>query len=238
MKNSDMHKEMLIQVALGLGQDLLNEIVFVGGCTTALLVTDDFTREQVRHTDDVDLIAHLDGYASYIKLISKLKSREFKERLDNDAPVCAMWLGDLRVDIVPDDETILGFSNRWYKDAVKTADDYQLTDNIKIRLIKPVHFVATKLDAYLGRGNGDPMASHDIEDILNLFDGSPELLSELALAPVELRFFIAEQITSLLNNHNFEYAVQSCAMGDSSREHLIFDKLEASCQLGNSQVSN
>lgn len=233
MKNADMHKEMLIQVALGLGAELLNEIVFVGGCTTALLVTDDFTREQVRHTDDVDLIAHLAGYAAYTKLIEKLRSRNFKERADNDAPICAMWFGDLRVDIMPDDEAILGFSNRWYKDAVKSADDYYLSDNIKIRLIKPIYFVATKLEAYLGRGNGNLISSHDIEDILNLFDGRAELLSELASAPFDLRVFISEQLTSLLSNNDFEYAVQSCSMGDSSREHLIFEKLEAACMPGN-----
>ena len=56
MKNADIHKEMLIRVAVGLGAKLLPHFVFVGGCTTALLVTDEFTREQIRHTDDVDLI--------------------------------------------------------------------------------------------------------------------------------------------------------------------------------------
>ncbi|MBT3202805.1 MAG: hypothetical protein HOM14_02865 [Gammaproteobacteria bacterium] len=48
MKNADIHKDMLIRVAEGLGEELLPKFVFVGGCTTALLVTDEFTREQVK----------------------------------------------------------------------------------------------------------------------------------------------------------------------------------------------
>ena len=132
MKNADIHKEMLIRVAVGLGAKLLPHFVFVGGCTTALLVTDEFTREQIRHTDDVDLIVHLAGYASYTQLISKLRSKGFMERPDNDSPICAMWLDGLRVDIMPDDESILGFSNRWYRDAVQTAESYCLSDQIKI----------------------------------------------------------------------------------------------------------
>ncbi|CCG88017.1 hypothetical protein EPIR_2654 [Erwinia piriflorinigrans CFBP 5888] len=34
-----------------------------------------------------------------------------------------MQLGELRVDIMPDDEDILGFSNRWYKEAMENAFD-------------------------------------------------------------------------------------------------------------------
>ncbi|MCP4433419.1 MAG: hypothetical protein GY806_20775 [Gammaproteobacteria bacterium] len=229
MSNANIHKDMLIRVARGLGQDLLSEIVFVGGCTTALLVTDEFTQEQVRHTYDVDLIAHLDGYAAYTHLMNELRMREFRERLDNDGPICAMWFGDLRVDIMPDDEDILGFSNRWYKDAIKSADDYHLADGLPIKLISPVYFVATKLEAFLGRGEGDPVSSHDIEDLLILFDGRRELPSELKQAPQNLQTFVSEQITGLLKNRNFAYAVQSCAMGDPGREKLIFERLESSC---------
>lgn len=229
MSNANIHRDMLIRVAQGPGQDLLSENVFVGGCTTALLVTDEFTQEQVRHTYDVDLIAHLDGYAAYTNLVNKLRMREFRERLENDGPICAMWLGDLRVDIMPDDEDILGFSNRWYKDAIKSADDYHLADGLLIKLISPAYFVATKLEAFLRRGGGDPVSSHDIEDLLNLFDGRRELPSELKQAPLNLQTFVSEEITRLLTNRNFEYAVKSCAMGDAGRERLIFERIESSC---------
>ena len=55
-------KEMIITVAKALGDDMLKEVAFVGGCTTGLLLTDDFSKEAVRYTDDVDLIINVVGY--------------------------------------------------------------------------------------------------------------------------------------------------------------------------------
>jgi predicted nucleotidyltransferase len=101
-----------------------------------------------------------------------------------------------------------------------------LTDEITIRLIKPVYFVATKLEAYLGRGNNDPTGSRDIEDLLNLFDGRPELLDEIGQADLDLRQFIADEIGKLIEKDDFAYAVQACAVGDPARESLIFQRLE------------
>lgn len=55
----DDQRAMLRQVAEALGEELREQVAFVGGCTTGLLLTDAFTREQVRSTDDVDLIVHV-----------------------------------------------------------------------------------------------------------------------------------------------------------------------------------
>jgi predicted nucleotidyltransferase len=226
VNNANRHQDMLIKVASALGVELCQQMTFVGGCTTGLLLTDEFTREQVRHTDDVDLIVHVLSYASYTKLQERLRGRGFREIIDDsDDPICAMQLGELRVDFMPDNE-VLGFSNCWYKDALINADDYDLTSEITIRLVKPVYFVATKLEAYLGRGNNDPLASRDIEDLLNLFDGREELIKEIEQSSFELQKFIAEQLSALLDNSDFDYAVQSCSLGDSDREALIFERLE------------
>ena len=45
--------QMLQTVAQALGDELLQRLVFVGGCTTALFITDEVTLEDVRATDDV-----------------------------------------------------------------------------------------------------------------------------------------------------------------------------------------
>lgn len=217
---------MLIEVAEALGSELCKQVAFVGGCTTGLFLTDDFTLEQVRATGDVDVIVGVVDTASFARLQAQLRELGFQDGLDNDDPICAMRLGSLRVDFMPDDEKILGFSNRWYKGALSSADDYQLTDKITIRLIKPVFFVATKLEAYLGRGGNNPLASRDLEDLLNLFDGRSVLLTEIEQAESDLRQFIAAEVKKLLGSNDFEYAVQACAMGDSDREALIFERLE------------
>ncbi len=48
MNTINLQKEMLIKVATALGDDLVRSMVFVGGCTTGLLVTDEFTKEHRR----------------------------------------------------------------------------------------------------------------------------------------------------------------------------------------------
>ncbi len=227
MNNANVHREMLINVAVALGTELCQKMVFVGGCTTSLLLTDAFTIEQVRHTDDVDLIIHVLGLTPYYELQEELRSRNFKENPDVDDPICAMKLGDLRVDFMPDDENILGFSNRWYREAFNTAEACQLTPEITIKLVTPVFFIVTKLEAYLGRGKNDPLESRDIEDFLNLFSGRKELISEIKQSSEELQFYISNQIEVLLGNRGFEYAIQSTALNDKDREDLIFSRLES-----------
>ncbi|MEX9908463.1 hypothetical protein AB7W14_05495 [Providencia rettgeri] len=40
----NLQKSMLLVVADALGEELLAQVVFVGGCTTGLLVTDEYTK--------------------------------------------------------------------------------------------------------------------------------------------------------------------------------------------------
>lgn len=96
-----------------LGPELRERLVFVGGCTTAFFVTDPITLEGVRNTDDVDLIVDLSGPGKWPALVEALNARGFRESAEDDV-VCRFRLDGLRVDVMPDDEGVLGFSNRWY----------------------------------------------------------------------------------------------------------------------------
>jgi len=58
------HNFRLLVDAAKLLKPILGELVFVGGCTTALLITDNAARE-VRPTYDVDAIAEITSYAAY-----------------------------------------------------------------------------------------------------------------------------------------------------------------------------
>lgn len=221
---------MLVEVARALGTDLLKQVTFVGGCTTALLLTDEVTIEQVRHTDDVDLIIHVISYTKYHELQEELKRKGFKisaPEQDEDIPICAMRLKELRVDIMPDDESVLGFTNRWYKEAMESALEYNLNDDIAIKLVSPAYFIATKLEAWLGRGNNDALTSRDIEDIINLIDGREELINELSHLSDEVKIFISAQLTQLLDDDNFEYAVLSQCANSSQRERIIFGRIQS-----------
>ncbi|WP_028870478.1 hypothetical protein [Psychromonas arctica] len=227
MNNINLQHEMLEHVARALGEELLNKAVFVGGCTTGLLVTDDYTKENIRYTDDVDLVVDIIGYVAWANLQNTLRENGFSDPMDlDDGVICRMLLGELQVDFMPIDEDTLGFGNRWYEDSVATAEDFQLTDDIKIKLIKPEYFIATKLEAYFNRGNNDLLSSRDIEDILNIFDGRETISQEIKTAPINLQNYISEKLGGLIEEYDFELAVQSTAKGDNQREGIIFARLE------------
>ncbi|UIN20800.1 nucleotidyl transferase AbiEii/AbiGii toxin family protein [Herbaspirillum frisingense] len=218
------HKLMIEQVATALGPDMLQQMAFVGGCTTALLLTDEYAIEQVRHTDDVDLIVHLIGRAEWPAFREKILARGFREAI-NDNPICSFMLGALRVDFMPDEGGILGFTNRWYSEALESAISYQLNQEITIRLVSPPYFIATKLEAFAGRGTEGALWSRDIEDIITLIDGRESLQDELSHASPQLRAYISEKLAQLLQDRDFEFAVSGNAQNEE-REALIFERIE------------
>lgn len=215
---------MLLPVAEALGDELLARVAFVGGSTTAFLVTDPITRQAVRFTEDVDLIVHVDGLAGWHRWQRELNARGFTQHMGDDT-ICRMRLGDLKVDLMPDDENILGFTNRWYRCAIENAEPYPLSESITINLLSPVYFIATKLEAWRGRGGNDPMRSHDLEDIINLVDGREELAGEIMAAATDVRAYIAEQFQALLENPEFDYAIQG-NLQDNNRADLFYQRWE------------
>lgn len=225
MSRYNAHRFMIQQVAQQLGSDLLSQVAFVGGCTTGLHLTDEFTKEKVRYTEDVDLIIHVLGYTGWHKFSEQVTARGFKISLEDEVN-CRFRLGSLCVDFMPDDENVLGYSNQWYSDALATAQPYAMDKGVIIRLVTPSYFLATKFEAFKGRGQGDILASRDMEDILNLVDGREELLAEVQNNPPELKTYLTAAFTQLLEMPDINYLVQSTADNDSGREEIIFERLE------------
>ncbi len=218
--------EMLLTVAKALGKELLNDVAFLGGCATGLLLTDEATKESVRYTDDVDLITHVIGFSGWINFQKRIKNRGFKESMEDNIN-CRMRLGDLIVDFMPDDKNILGYSNRWYPEALARAEHYMLLDMITINLVTPVYFIATKLEAFKGRGNNDLLHSRDIEDILSIFDGRGKLVDEIRQADLDVKGYIILELSRLLEQPDFAYVIQSTSQGQPGREEIIFSRIEA-----------
>jgi hypothetical protein len=63
----------LLVDAAKLLKPILGELVFVGGCTTTLLITDKAAAD-VRPTYDVDAIAEITSYVGYAKFSERLKA--------------------------------------------------------------------------------------------------------------------------------------------------------------------
>lgn len=217
---------MLTTVAQALGENLRGRLVFVGGCTTALFITDPVVLEEVRFTDDVDLIVDLVGLPAWGQLQASLREKGFQESSEDDV-ICRMRLGQLKVDFMPDDERILGFSNRWYRRGIDTAQVCPLPDGLNLRRLSPPFFLATKLEAWLGRGRGDLFMSKDLEDILLVVDGRPEIVGEVEAAEDEVRRYIAEQIAALLKTPQFEDFLLGNIRGPEGRAAIVADRLDA-----------
>lgn len=215
--------EMMKAVASALGEDLRSRLVFVGGCTTALFITDPVTLEDVRATDDIDLIVDLAGLPAWAQLQEELRHRGFMEAAD-EAVICRMRLGKLTVDFMPDDPAILGFGNRWYASGIETAQHYQISEDLTIRILMPPMFLATKLEAYAGRGNGDLIMSRDAEDILLIVDGREELLAEVTAADDDVRNFIAGQFRALLDQNDFDDFLDGNIRGPAGRVEIVRDR--------------
>ena len=190
----------LKEVAFALG-DLLVDVTFVGGCTTSLLV-DEAALFGVRQTEDVDIIVDVTTYVEYQGFAEKLRQRGFVE--DTGGPTCRwLWkshLSIIRLDVMPIDERALGFSNLWYPDAIEHSFVKDL-GAVEISVVAPVYFLATKFEAFKGRGNGDYF-SHDLEDIAFVLENRSNILREVLDAPVKVRVYLAEQSSNLLN-HEF-----------------------------------
>ena len=160
----------------GLGP-VSDQLVFLGGCATGLLITDP-AAPPIRATRDVDVIIEVASLAEYHRISEALRDRGFYEDQAEQAPICR-WAGHgVLLDVMPTDPDILGFGSEWYERAFAAAQVHGLPSGHTIRLISASYFLITKLAAFEWRGNEDYASSHDIEDLIAVIDGRPDVTQE------------------------------------------------------------
>lgn len=211
-QHPNLAKIELIAEALGA---LREQLVFVGGCAVDLLLTDP-AAASARVTYDVDLVARVEALTEYYALEKQFALLGFKRDMAEDAPICRWRFNNLEVDLMPMDSSVLGFANPWYPLGVQMAQEVGLPGGMTIRMISAPAFLATKFEAFLSRGRGDLLGSHDLEDIVNVVDGRPELVSEVALAAPDLRQYLAAQCRALLATPGFLDVLPSMVFPDES----------------------
>ncbi len=227
MRTANPNLPLLESVVTALGP-LCPRFVFVGGCVTGLLITEAAT-PPVRSTRDVDVIVEVVSLGEYHTLERQLERAGLRHDRSPDAPVCRWLAGSALLDVMPTDKAILGFGNRWYEEAVRTAVTHVLPSGSSIRLISAPVFMATKLEAFADRGHGDFLASHDLEDITTIVDGRPELGDEASVASAAIRQHLSMHVKGLLESHAFRNALPGHLPGDSAsqaRVPLILERLQ------------
>jgi len=224
MRADDPNLPGLRQIAEALG-DLREQVVFVGGAVAGLLVTDPLA-DPVRATRDVDAVVNANR-AMFYQIEQAVAARGFARDVSSD--VICRWVhrpSGVLFDLMPMQPEVLGFANRWYPYAVETAVSVNLGQDMAIRLVSAVAFVATKLEAFASRGGGDFVTSHDLEDVLNIVDGREELADELAAAPAELRHTVSAAIAQLLKNQDFANVLPGL-IAEPERADLVMVRLKA-----------
>lgn len=224
MNANDPNVALLEVVAEHLDDDLREQLVFVGGAVAGLLITDP-AQPDIRPTEDVDLIFQAVVLTDYHRVEALLRARGFVPDMRQSAPICRWQVGAVVVDVMPTLEEILGFANRWYPLALETAVPVALPSARTIRLIAAPVFVATKLEAFAGRGLGDFLFSHDIGDLLAVIDGRESLLDECRSSPQELRTYLSERFAELLAQRAFRDAQPGHFSGDAASQERLPDLL-------------
>ncbi|MFC2128482.1 hypothetical protein ACFLRR_01270 [Bacteroidota bacterium] len=224
---SNTNIDMLQTVANGLGE-LKNDMVFVGGAVAELYASDPAASD-IRPTLDVDCVIELSSRTKLGKLEENLRERGFAHDTTKGAPICRFVFKDIKVDVMPTDEKLLGFSNRWYVEGIQNKIIKILPDETEIFVFSPEYYLAAKFEAHESRGGEDLRQSHDFEDIIYIIHNCTDLRENIRIANASVKTYLKEKCQSLLENDNLSEGIE-CVIpygsGDDSSysiEGVIYD---------------
>jgi len=198
---SDHINKLRIKVVSNALKPLNEKIVFVGGATISLY--SDRQAFDVRPTDDVDVILEILDYNERSKLDEKLRDIGFINDIESNV-ICRYKIQGIIVDIMPTDDSSIGFKNLWYTNGFENAVDCQIDDDTIVKILSAPYFIATKLEAHKGRGENDGRTSHDFEDIVYVLENRSNIWEEILAADSEIKNYLKEEFQTLLNNPNIE----------------------------------
>jgi hypothetical protein len=216
---------MLETVARVLSQ-VPTTIVFTGGATISLYL-DEAAAPDIRPTDDVDCVVEIISRAEYYRLSDLLRTLGLQESTEPGAPLCRWQYEGILIDVMPCDSSVLGFSNRWYRPGIANSTRYQLPISSQILIFSTPYLLASKIEAFIGRGGGNFYFSSDIEDIVALLDGRLSLFEEVQQADEEVKAFLSTWFRNERKNLcDIGPMFLSPAARNSGRARLLLQRIE------------
>lgn len=208
--------------------DLRDKVVFVGGATVSLYA--DSVAEEIRPTEDIDIVVEIWARNYYSKFDERLRQLGFVND-QTSVVICRYVVNGLIVDVMPTQGDILGFTNRWYQPGFQNAIIHNLGEE-QIKIFSPPYFLASKLEAFLSRGNLDGRTSKDFEDIVFVLQNRISIWSELVDSDTEVFEYLKHTFANLMSNPNFEEWVDCHAgFGNISATYYIMEELNKFIQL-------
>ena len=198
----------MIEIAAEALSPFLKEIAFVGGAS-AVLYIDDLGVAPLRPTEDVDCVIEISSRSEYARLEERLRKLGF---VHDSTVICRWKVKDILIDVMPTEEAILGFSNRWYLSGLKAREKRVLPSGTAISIFPLAYYLASKFEALNNRGGADLRQAYDLEDILLVLDGCKDPLPKLKSAAVEVRRYLAEVSNNLLARVDFD-EILICHLG-------------------------
>lgn len=199
---------------------LKENVVFVGGATVSLYA--DRETEDPRPTDDVDVLVEISSRKAYAELEQQLRNNGFQH--DTTATFIGRFLiQGLTVDVMPTDETILGFSNQWYKQGFDSAINFPIDELHSVKIFPAPLFIAAKLEAFKNRGNNDGRLSSDFEDIIFILENRSTIWHELKNTSGTLKLYLLEAFNNLRRN---KYINEWIEAHTRQRVYLILEGMD------------
>jgi len=227
MRPDDTTVQRLRRVAEALGP-LRDRVVLVGGAATAFMITDAAAPEP-RPTDDIDFVIDAASKRAYYAVEKDLRKRGFANRREPGDPICRWVYSGIVVDVMTEDEAVLGFSNQWYAHAIEHAVALSLGEDLAIKVISAPSFLATKLVAFEDRGNEDFLYSADMQDMVSIIDGRVELIEEIEASEPDLKEFVGRSFRSYLERTEFLDSISGHLLPDAAsqaRAGLVVDRIK------------
>lgn len=226
LKNTIINRMATIKIAKALG-DLNSKVVFVGGAMVSLYIDDPFA-EDIRPTKDIDLTFQITTVSQLEALRQDLIEKGFHEHTDSNV-ICRFTFEDLLVDVMSTQTVGWAPGNRWFAAGFDKAITVRL-EEVEVQILPLPYFMASKLDAFFDRGMRDLYASHDLEDIVYLFNYATRLVEQILSAEEDaVKNYLVASIKKILENEQIMNALPGHLYFDGVDERLeiIIDKMNA-----------
>lgn len=216
LKNTLINRAATKKVARALG-GLNDEVVYVGGAMVSLYI-DDPAAEDIRPTKDIDLTFQLATFAELEELREQLIEKGFTQNAEDNVN-CRFRYEDLKVDVMSTKNVGWAPSNPWFAKGFEKAITKTL-DEVTIKVLPLPYFLATKMEAFFGRGMKDIYASHDLEDIAYLFNYTTDIDNQLINANEEANTYLTEKLMEIIENKTIITAIRGSLYYEQADERM------------------
>lgn len=205
--------------------ELQGKVVFIGGAAVSLYASRQYS--EIRPTEDIDVIIELLNYASIGRLEEQLLKMKFSPDRESGI-ICRYKINGITVDIMPTNiDNAFGFSNKWYPEGYNNAVDYKIDETSIIKILSPPYFLATKFEAFKGRGNNDGRTSQDFEDIINVLENRKEIWQEIMAIKGGIKDYLLEEFTNIINNpYHLEWVDCHVERGSPPATYYIIEEIK------------